>query len=168
MRALVTGVPAYVRHLLTQAISAILEAALTTVNLLTRYCRYVVLGLLVPGVPLLITAASKLFLNPHPDRFWVVLEDFAAVLCSAGLLIWLCLIISRIGSDVMKLWKQNKTGFLGAVGGIAMLAVVLEHLYASSRRVGKADAIVLFWLELFVGSYLLLRTSVFLTGAKKN
>lgn len=92
----------------------------------------------------------------------------ADILCSAGFLIWICLIIGRVSSDVITLRKKTKAGFLGAVGGIAVLALVLEHFYASSRRVGKADTIALFWLELLIGSYLLLRTSVFLTGAKKN
>lgn len=141
---------------------------LAPVNPLIRYCRYAVLGLLVVGVPLLIASSSKLFLNPYPDRSWVVVDHFATILCSVGLLIWLCLIIGRTGSDAMKLWKKTKLGFIGAVGGIALLSLVLEHYYASSGRVGKADTIALFWLELFAGSYLLLRTSVFLTGASKN
>jgi len=80
----------------------------------------------------------------------------------------MCLIVARVGSDGIRLWKKTKPGFVGAVCGIAALALVLDHFYASSRRVGRADAIGLFWLELIVGSYLLLRISVALTAAGKN
>jgi hypothetical protein len=135
---------------------------------LTRYCRYAVIGLLAPGVSLFVLCFSKLFLNPYPDHFWVLVSYFAYTLCGVGFLIWMCLIIGRVGSDGIRLWKKTKPGFLGAVCGIAALTLALEHSYASSTRVGKADAIGLFWLELVVGSYLLLRLSVALTNAGRN
>jgi hypothetical protein len=138
------------------------------VNRLTRYCRYAVLGLLVPGVPLAIVAWSKVFWNEYPDRSWVAIEHVAGILCSVGLLIWFCLIIGRIGSDVAKLWKKSKAGLLLTVSGVAALALALHRFVALHFDPRHIEAPLFFWPTLLLGSYLLLRTSVFLTDAGKN
>ena len=138
------------------------------VNRLTRYWKYAVFGTLVPGVALAIVAAPKLVWKEYPDPFWKLLFSLAGILCSVGLLMWLCLAIVSVGSDVTKLWKKSKAGALLTFTAIALLARVLQRFTGPHFYGWYADAWLFFFTALLLGSYLLLRISVALTGARKN
>jgi hypothetical protein len=138
------------------------------VKSLTRYWRYAVFGTLVPGVALFIVVMSKLVWKDYPDPFWVLLGKFAGILCSVGLFMWLCLALGSVGSNVARLWKKGKAGALLTFAAIAVLALVLQRFTGPHFYGWYADAWFFFFLALLLGSYLLLRISVALTGARKN
>jgi len=138
------------------------------VNRLTRYWKYAVFGTLVPGVALAIVAAPKLVWNDYPDPFWKLLFSLAGILCSVGLLMWLCLAIASVGSDVTELWNKSKPGALLTFTAIALLARVLQRFTGPHFYGWHADAWLFFFMALLLGSYLLLRISVALIGARKN
>ncbi len=137
-------------------------------NRLSRYWRYAGFGTLVPGVVLFIIAVPKLVWRDYPDPFWVLLGKFSGILCSVGLLMWLCLAIGSVGSDVLKLWKKSTAGALLTFTAIAALALVLQRFTGPHFYGWYADAWLFFFLALLLGSYLLLRISVAITGARKN
>jgi hypothetical protein len=127
-----------------------------------------VFGTLVPGVALFIVVMSKLVWKDYPDPFWVLLGKFAGILCSVGLFMWLCLALGSVGSNVARLWKKGKAGALLTFAAIAVLALVLQRFTGPHFYGWYADAWFFFFLALLLGSYLLLRISVALTGARKN
>jgi hypothetical protein len=138
------------------------------VNRLTRYWKYAVFGTLVPGVALAIAAAPKLVWNDYPDPFWKMLGGLAGIFCSVGLLMWLCWALATVGSDVTKLWKKSKPGTVLTFTAIALLARVLQRFTGPHFYGWYADAWLFFFVALLLGSYLLLRISVALTGARRN
>ena len=135
---------------------------------LTQYWRYAVFATLVPGVALLIVVMPKLVWKDYPDPFWVLLGKFAGILSSVGLLMWLCLAVTSVGSDVTRLWNKSKAAALLTFAAIAVLAHRLQRFTGPHFYGWYADAWFFFTLALLLGSYLLLRISVALTGARKN
>jgi len=128
-----------------------------------------VFGTLVPSVGLAIMAAPKLVWKDYPDPFWKLLSGVAGILCSVGLLTWLCMAIASVGSDVTKLWKRSKASALLTLTAIGLLAGVLQRFTGPHFYGWYADAWLFFFMALLLGSYLLLlRSSVALTGAHKN
>lgn len=125
-------------------------------------------GTLVPGVALAIAAASKLVWNDYLDPFWKMLFGLAGVLCIVGLLMWLCWAGATVGSDVSKLWKKSKAVAVLTFTAIAGLARVLQRFTGPHFYGWYADAWLFFFMALLLGSYLLLRISVALTGARRN
>lgn len=97
-----------------------------SVNRLARYWKYAVFGTLVPGAALFIVAAPNLVWKEDPNPLWKMLAGLAGILCSVGVLLWLCRVIATVGSDVVKLWKESKAGAVLTFAGIALLARVLE------------------------------------------
>jgi len=81
---------------------------------------------------------------------------------------WLCLAIASVGSDVTKLWKKSRVGALLTFTAITWLACVLQRFTGPHFYGWYADAWWFFFMALLLGSYLLLRISVALTGARKN
>ena len=137
-------------------------------NRLTRYGRYAVFGLLVPGVALFILYASQSLWTGPPNRFWELLGQFAGILCVGGLLSWTFLTTGRVGSDMTNLWKKTKAGTLFTFSAIAVLAVALQRFTGPHFYGWHAEAWFFFFLVLLLGSHLLLRVAVALTGARKN
>ena len=137
-------------------------------NRLTRYWQYAVFGLLIPGIVLFIVFAWKSIWSGPPNRSWELLGDFAGILCWGGLLMWLCLTIGRVGSDVTKLWKTSKAGTLLTFTAIAVMALALQRFAGPHFYGWHGDAWLFFCLALLLGSHLLLRISVALTGARRN
>lgn len=137
-------------------------------NRLTRYWRYGVFGLLVSGIVLFIVFAWASMWSGPPNRFWELLGDFAGILCLGGLAMWLCLTIGRVVSDVTKLWKKRKAVTLLTFTAIAVLALALQRFAGPHFYGWYKDAWLFFCLALLLGSHLLLRLSVALTGARKN
>lgn len=125
-------------------------------------------GTLVPGVALAILAAPKLVWTDFPDPTWKLLGRVAAILCSVGLLLWFCLAVASVGSDVIRLWEKSKPGTLLAFTATALLALVLQRFTGSHFYGWYADAWLFFLVAMLLGSYLLLRIFVALTGARKN
>ena len=140
----------------------------TPVNRLTRYWQYAVFGLLVPGVILAIVVTPKLMWESARHPFWEMLGGVAGILCLGGLLLWLGLTMGRVGSDVTKLWKKSKAGTFLTFSAIAVLAFVLQRFTGPHFYGWYGDAWLFFCLALLLGSHLLLRISVALTGARKN
>jgi hypothetical protein len=64
--------------------------------------------------------------------------------------------------------KQSKAGALLTFTAIALLARVLQRFTVPHFYGWYADAWLFFFTALLLGSYLLLRISVALTGARKN
>ena len=137
-------------------------------NRLPRNWKYAVFGTLVPGVALAIAAAPKLVWNDYPDPFWKMLGVLAGILCGLGLLLWLFWAIGAVGSDVTKLWKKSKVATVLTFTGIAFLARVLQRFTGPHFYGWYADAWLFFFTVLLLGSYLLLRISVALTGAGRS
>lgn len=137
-------------------------------NRLTRYWQYAVFGLLVPGVVLAIVVTPQLMWEGARHPFWELLGAVAGILCGVGLLLWLGLTIGRVGSDVTKLWKKSKGGAILTFSAIAVLALALQRFTGPHFYGWYGDAWIFFSLALLLGSYLLLRISVALTGARKN
>lgn len=140
----------------------------TPVNRLTQYWKYAVFGTLVPGLALAILAAPKLIWNDYPDPFWKMLGGLAVMLCSVGLLMWLFFAIASVCSDVTKLWKKSKAVSILAFMAVALLATVLQYFTGPHFYGWYADAWLFFFMALLLGSYLLLRISVALTGGGKE
>jgi len=139
-----------------------------SVNRLARYCKYAVFGTLVPGVVLFLVAAPKLVWKDAPNPFWKTLAGLAGILSGVGVLLWLCMVIAIVGSDVIKLWRESKAGAVLTFAGIALLALVL-HRYTGPHFYGwYLDSWSFFLMALSLGSYLLLRIAVALTAAGKN
>ena len=80
----------------------------------------------------------------------------------------LCLTIGRVGSDVTKVWKKSKAGTLLTFSAIAVLALALQRFAGPHFYGWHGDAWLFFCLALLLGSHLLLRISVALTGARTN
>lgn len=123
---------------------------------------------LVPGVALAILAAPKLVWTEYPDPGWKLLGGLAGILCSVGLLMWLCLAVASVGSDVTRLWKKSKVGTLLAFTAVALLARVLQRFTGPHFYGWYAEAWLFFFVAMLLGSYLLLRIFVAITGARKN
>jgi len=140
--------------------------AVCPMNRLTQYWRYAVFGTLVPGVALVIVVMPKLVWKDYPDPFWVLLGKFAGILCSVGLLLWLGLAVTSVGSDAARLWKKNKPVAFLTLAAIALLALLLGRFTGPHFHGWYADAWFFFFLAQLLGSYLLLRISVAITGAR--
>jgi hypothetical protein len=139
-----------------------------SMNRLAQYWKHAVFGTLVPGVVLAIVAASKLIWKDGPDPLWKMCGGLALILCSMGVLMWLCMAAAAVGSDVTKLWNRSKSGAVLTVAAIALLARVLQRFTGPHFYGWYADAWLFFFMALLLGSYLLLRIAVALTGARKN
>jgi hypothetical protein len=81
---------------------------------------------------------------------------------------WLCWAIATVGSDVTKLWKKTKAGTVLTFTAIALLALVLQRFTGPHFYGWHNDAWLFFFVALLLGSYLLLRISVALTGARRS
>lgn len=137
-------------------------------NQLTRYWKYAVFGMLVPGVALAMLAAPKLVWNEYPHPFWKMVGLLSGILCGIGGLMWVFLAIARVGSDATKLWKRSKAGTVLTLTAIALFARALQRFTGPHFYGWYADARLFFFMALLFGSYLLLRISVALTGGRKN
>ena len=137
-------------------------------NRLTRYWKYAVFATLVPGVALAIIAAPKLVWTEYPDPFWRRLGHLAGILCGLGLLMWFCMAAAGVGSDVTRLWKKSKPAALLTLAAIALLAREIQSFAGPHFYGWHADTCLFFFMALLLGSYLLLRIAVALTGARKS
>ena len=137
-------------------------------NRLARYWKYAVFGTLVPGAALFIVAAPHLVWKEDPNPLWKMLAGLAGILCSVGVLLWLCRAIATVGSDVVKLWKESKAGAVLTFAGIALLARVLESFTGPHFYGWYPEAWLFFFMALLLGSYLLLRIAVALSSASKH
>jgi hypothetical protein len=81
---------------------------------------------------------------------------------------WLFLAFGTVSSDMTKLWKRSKAGTVLTFTAIALLARVLQRFTGPHFYGWHADAWLFFFMALLLGSYLLLRISVALTGWRKN